>query len=805
MQTKHEELSYKELRKEFDLSAIECETTEELSEVEEVIGQDRATRAIEFGLNIKSPGYNIYVAGMSESGRTSTVKNIVHRVASEKKAPPDWCYIHNFEIPDQPVAISLPPGKGRAFKKDMEELVNTLTKEIPRVFRSDEYKERREALLKEHENKKKTLLSQIEQKAREKGFKITRTPFGFTTIPVKEDGKPLKEEEYQSLSQQEKEKIENNMASVQKEISQAFEKINELDRNSRDILNNFNREVVGSVVERYINALEKKYADLSSIVEYLKKVGKDMVENIEDFLKEKEKPTSAIKLPTTEKDAFTKYKVNLIVDNSQTKGAPVVIESNPTYGNIFGRIERKMQFGAVTTDFTKIKAGAFHRANGGYLVVDAKRALMYPFVWDTLKRALQEGQIKIEDISEQYGFVSTTVLKPAPVPLEVKVIMIGRNFIFNLLHYYDEDFKKIFKVRADFDWETKSDQDTATKCAKFLCKLCGEEKLRHFDKTGLSAILEYSSRLAGDQGKLSLLFGRIANTAREANYWAQRKNNGYITKQDVGKALEEREYRSDIIKNKIGDMIEENALYIDTDGAKVGQVNGLSVYNYGDFMFGRPSRITARTFMGDKGVINIEREAKLSGRTHDKGVLILSGYLGGKYGGKAPLSLSATLTFEQSYSFVEGDSASAAELLVILSSLSELPLKQGIALTGSVNQRGEIQPIGGVNQKIEGFFDTCKIKGLNGQQGVVIPKSNVKNLMLKKEVVEAVEQGKFHVYPVSSVDEGMEILTGIPAGERGPDGLFPEESVNRRVEDKLFYLLKERGRLKKLAEKEGEK
>ncbi|MBE0478754.1 AAA family ATPase [Candidatus Aerophobetes bacterium] len=804
MQVKPNELSYKQLRKEFDLSKIEWETTEELLKPDEVIGQDRAIRAIEFGLNIQSPGYNIYVAGMSDTGRTSIVKNILRKVAGEKKLPSDWCYVNNFEMPDQPLAISLPPKRGKIFKKDMDELIHILKKEIPKAFRSDDYKERREVLLKESENEKKTILSQIEQKSKEKGFKIIRTPFGFTTVPVKENGSPLKEKEYQSLAQEEKERIENDMVIIQKEIAQVFEKINELDKKSRDTLNSFNREVVKFVVERYIKVLEQKYTEHSLILKYLGLVAKDMVENMEDFLKE-ETSTSQVRLPITEENLFTRYAVNLIVDNSQTKGAPVVIESNPTYGNIFGRIERKVQFGVFMTDFTKIKSGALQRANGGYLVLNVERVFMYPFVWDTLKRALQEQQIKIEDISEQYGFVSTSTLKPEPLPLDVKVIMIGRNFIFNLLHYYDEDFKKIFKVRADFDWEIKSDNNTVFQCAKFLCKLCNEEKLKHFDKSGFLAILEYSTRLTENQGKLSLLFGRIADVAREANYQAQKNNSRYITKKDVEEALEEKEYRSNIIKNKIEDMIAEDTLYIDTEGAKNGQINGLSVYAYGEYIFGRPSRITAQTFMGNKGVINIEREAKLSGKTHDKGVLILSGYLGGKYGVKTPLSISATLTFEQSYSFVEGDSASTAELFAILSSLSELPIKQAIAVTGSVNQRGEIQPIGGVNEKIEGFFDTCKIKGLTAEHGVIIPKSNANNLMLKKEVVEAVKEGKFHIYPISSVDEGMEILTDVPAGERGADSLFPEGTINRKVEDKLFFLLREQEKLRKLAEKEAEK
>jgi len=801
MQARHRELSYRELRKEFDLSGFEYNTTEDLSQLEEIIGQDRAIRAIEFGLNIESPGYNIYVSGVSESGRTSIVKSILQKEASRKSPPFDWCYVNNFVNPDQPLAISVFPGKGRMFKKDMEELINTLKREIPKSFRSDEYRERRESLLSEYEKEKKAILSQTEQKARERGFKILRTPFGFTTIPVKKNGEPLKEEEYRSFSQQEREKIEKEMVSIQKEIAQTFEKISELDKKSRETLNKFNREVVLFVVEKQINALKKKYAEFPSIVDYLKQVSSDIVENMDKFFQEEEKPAGGIKIHTSEEDFFTRYQVNLIVDNSQTRGAPIVVETNPTYGNMFGRIERKVQFGIFITDFTKIKPGALHRANGGYLVVNVERVLMYPFVWDALKRALQDKEIKIEDITEQYGFVSTAVLKPAPIPLNVKVIIIGRSFVFNLLHHYDENFRKIFKVRADFDWETKSDENTVYQCARFLCRLCNEEKLRHFDKAGLAAILEYSSRLAENQGKLSLLFGRISNIAREANYWAQAANRKYITKEDVEKALEEMEYRSNMINNKIGEMIEEGTLYIDTEGEKVGQVNGLSVYSYGDFSFGKPSRITAQTFMGDKGVINIEREAKLSGKTHDKGVLILSGYLGGKYGGKIPLSLSATLTFEQSYSYIDGDSASAAELFAILSSLSGIPIKQGIAVTGSINQKGEIQPIGGVNEKIEGFFDTCKRKGLTGEQGVIIPESNVNNLMLKKEVVEAVKQGKFHIYPITTVDEGIEILTGVPAGERGKDNLFPEGTVNRKVEDKLFYFLQEQGKLRKMTGK----
>jgi len=445
----------------------------------------------------------------------------------------------------------------------------------------------------------------------------------------------------------------------------------------------------------------------------------------------------------------------VVVDNSHIKGAPVIMETNPTYGNMFGRVEKKAQLGALITDFTKIKAGSVLKANGGYLVVDAEGVLRNPFVWDTLKRNLRNKETKIEEVAEQYAFLSSSALRPSPIPLDIKVVMIGRGEIFDLLHLYDESFKKIFKVRADFDYETRIDDEAVSQCASFICKICNEEKLRHFDRSGIAAIMEYGSRLAGDQEKLSLQFGKIANLLREANYWAQAEKSTYITGEHVEKALEEKEYRSNLLEKKIQELIERGTIYIDTQGEKIGQVNALSVYNYGEFSFGKPSRITAQTFMGDKGVINIEREAKLSGKTHDKGVLILSGYLGGKYGGTMPLTLSATLTFEQSYSFVEGDSASSTELFAILSGLSDLPIKQGLAVTGSVNQRGEIQPIGGVNQKIEGFFD-----------------------------------------------KGMEILTGVKAGKRAKDGSFPEKTVNGRVQNKLKYLMKEQAKLKKKAEAE---
>ncbi|MBA7479442.1 hypothetical protein ES707_14876 [subsurface metagenome] len=803
MKLKHEELSFEQLKRSYDLKGFTCETTETVPQIKGMIGQDRAIRAIEFGLNIDSPGYNIYVAGLSDTGRTSTVERILRELAAKKEPPNDWCYVYNFQDSDQPRRIGLSPGKGRQWQKEMKDLIGSLRTEIPKAFETKDYKERSSKISETYEDQKRQLLSDTEKKVRERGFQIKRTPLGFAPVPLKSDGQPFSEKEFQKLGLEERKRIEENMKSVQKEIKQTFEQFTLLDRKSKNQLTKFNKDMALFVVGYRIDNLKVQYKDYPEVLHHLDEVKDDLVENVDDFLRAQEEPSFlGVKIPTG--GSFMKYEVNVVVDNSHIKGAPVIMETNPTYSNMFGRVEKKAQLGALITDFTKIKAGSVLKANGGYLVVDTEGVLRSPFVWDTLKRNLRNKETKIEEAAEQYAFLSSSALRPMPIPLDIKVIMIGRGKIFDLLHLYDENFKKIFKVRADFDYEARIDDKAVTQCASFICKICNEEKLRHCNRSGIAAVMEYGSRLAADQEKLSLQFGKIANLLREADFWAKAEKSTYVTRKYVEKALEEKEYRSNLMEKKIQEMIERGTIYIDTEGEKVGQVNALSVYAYGEFSFGKPSRITAQTFMGNKGVINIEREAKLSGKTHDKGVLILSGYLGGKYGGSIPLSLSATLTFEQSYSFVEGDSASSTELFAILSSLSELPIKQGIAVTGSVNQRGEIQPIGGVNQKIEGFFEVCQAKGLTRHQGVIIPKSNVKNLMLKSKVIEAVRQGKFHIYPISTIDKGMEILSSAEAGERGKDGSFPENTVNGRVQNKLRYLMKEQARLKKEAEAEAE-
>jgi len=798
---KNKELSFKELKKYYDLTTFEYETTEDFPPVEEVIGQERAVKAIEFGLNIDAPGYNIYVTGMSDTGRTSTVKEILEKISPKMKVPDDWCYIYNFQDPDHPLAINLPSGKGREFEKDMRELVRVLSTEIPRVFENEDYKKKRSQLAEKYELQKKELISGVEKIIKEKNFQMVKTPFGFTTIPLKKDGQPFSQLEFQKLKDKEKKKIEAETANLQKEIANVLETVNTVDRKYREELNKFNRQLTLFVVKHRVERLKKKYKENSLIIKYLNEVKADLIENVGDFLKKEEpekRVSSKAKISLNSSlSPFIKYEVNVVVDNSRLKGAPVIIETNPTYQNMFGRIEKRAHLGAYVTDFTRIKSGSVLRANGGYLVVDVEGVLRNPFVWDALKRSLRNKEARIEDVGEEFGVFSVTALRPIPIPLNIKVIMIGESQIFNLISVLDTQFKKIFKVRADFDYETKISKENILRYARFICKICKGEKLKHFDKEGVSAVIEYSNRLAEDQERISLQFGKIANILREANYWAAKKNSPYVTRRYVEKAIKENEYRGSLIKEKIQEMIERGLIYIDVEGEKIGQINGLSVYNYGEFSFGKPTRITTQTFMGDKGVINIEREAKLSGKTHDKGVLILSGYLGGKYAINAPLSLSATLTFEQSYSYIEGDSASSAELFVILSSLSGLPIDQGIAVTGSVNQRGEIQPIGGINYKVEGFFEVCKAKGLTGKQGVIIPKSNVKNLMLKEEVVEAVKEKKFHIYPISTIDEGMEILTGVKAGKRGKDGRFSKGTVNYLVEDKLLYFIKKQEELRK--------
>lgn len=779
-------------------------TTEEIPPLEGTIGQERALRAIDFGLGLESYGFNLYLLGESGTGKTTTIKGILEKRALKEKVPDDWCYIYNFEDPDRPKAMSLPPGTGIILQKDMDELVKILKVEIPKIFESKEYEKHRNELLEEYQERNKELLSKIEAEATKKGFALRKTPTGIIIAPVKKGGEALSEEEFEELEIEKRKKLEETGRELQEKLNDALRLAREAEKELKAKISKLERDVALTVVGQLITELKSKYRLYPEILKHLEDVKEDILLNLEDF-KSPEETIPAIpflKMPKTE-PSFNRYKINVLVNNSGREGAPVVIETNPTYLNLFGRIEHKIQYGLAITDFTMIKAGSIHRANGGYLVVNALDLLRNIFVWDALKRMIKNREIKIEDIWEQYRLISTVTLKPEPIPLNIKVILLGSPLLYYLLYNLDEDYKKLFKVKADFDNRMPKTKENLLKYASFIATRCKEENLRPFDKTGVAKVVEYGARLAEDQNKLSARFFNIADIVREANYWASQDGNSYITADNVEKALEEKIYRSNKIEEKIQELIDEGTIMVDTSGAVVGQVNGISVIDLGDYSFGRPSRITAKTYMGKAGVVNIERETKMSGRIHDKAHMILTSYLGGKFAQELPLTLSASICFEQLYEEVEGDSATCTELYALLSSLSGLPLKQGIAVTGSMNQRGEVQPVGGINEKIEGFFEVCRLKGLTGDQGVIIPKRNVKNLMLKNSVIDAVRDGRFHIYPIKDVDEGIEILTGIEAGKRREDGTYPEGTVNFLVEKRLkelARLLKEFDRGKKEGE-----
>jgi len=780
-----EELPLEKLRKVCDPSILPCERTEEIPPLEGIIGQERAVRALKFGLEIKERGFNIYVAGLPGTGKTTAVTSFLEEIAKSKPVPSDWCYVNNFQDAYQPKALKLPPGKANQFKRDMKTLIEDARREIPKAFESEDYAARRESVAKRLDSRRKELLNRLGENARKQGFLFQVTPMGILLIPIV-DGKTLSDEEFLALDPKIRAKIQERREKLEAEVSTASRQLRDLEKELKELLLKLNRDVALYAIGHSISDLMEKYKDFPEVTAYLKDVQEDLVGNLDQFKRE---PTAQqqfpFPVPWMREAQFRKYEVNVTANNSALQGAPVVIEMNPTYGNLFGKIEKEAQFGALTTDFTMIIGGSLHKANGGYLVLPVEELLRNLFAYDSLKRALKNSEIAIEEAGERLGFITTKSLDPKPISLDLKVVLIGNPFTYQLLYAYDPEFKELFKVKADFETRMDRTEENMRKYTAFVCTLCRKEKLKHLDASGVAKLIEYSSRLAEDQEKLSTEFAQIADIVREANFYAAQEDSPYINASHVKKAIEEKIYRSNLIQEKIRELIEKQILLIDTSGEIVGQVNGLSVISLGDFAFGRPSRVTASIGLGREGLIDIEREVKLGGPIHSKGVMILSGYLAGKYAQEKPLSLSARLVFEQSYEGVEGDSASSTELYAILSSLADLPIKQSLAVTGSVNQKGEVQAIGGVNEKIEGFFEVCKAKGLNSQQGVIIPMSNVQNLMLKEEVVEAVREGKFHIYPVRTIDQGIEILTGVKPGSRREDGTFEEGTINYRVDMRL--------------------
>lgn len=761
-------------------------TTEDLTEhSNSIIGQERALNALNFGLGIDSKGFNIYALGDGGTGKTTAIRKLLTEKAKQKPVPYDWCYVYNFKNPDMPKTISLPAGNARGFKKDIEELVKGLTTEIPKVFESKDYEKNRAKLVEAFQIKHNELFQGIENEAKEKSFSIRKRQTSLIIVPVKPDGEPLTEEEYAALSEDTKRVIEQTGRALQEKLDDVVRLVREEEKRLKDSVSHLDKEMVITTTGHLFDRLQDRYKNNEKIVSYLKEVMDDVVAHLDDFKPTDEQPSPFpfIKPPKQESN-LQKYSVNLIVDNSELEGAPVVFEHNPTFLNICGRIEYKFQYGMAITDFTMIKGGALHRANGGYLIVNVLDVLKNIFTYDALKRAIKHREIRIEDAWEQYRLVSTSSLRPEAIPLNVKVILIGSVYLYYLLYNLDDEFKELFKIKADFDSTMVREKETVNLYAAFAASCQNAECLKPIDREALCLIVETGSRIANHKKRLTTRFSDLADLIREANYWADIDKSQIITRKHIQKAIDEKIYRSNRIEHKIQELIDEGTIIIDTESKKIGQVNGIAILDLGDYMFGKPSRITAQTHPGKGGIVNIERETKMSGKIHNKAVMILTSYLNSKFAINRAINLTAHLAFEQLYEMVEGDSATCAELYAIISSLSRVPLKQTIAVTGSMDQMGLVQPVGGINEKIEGFFAVCNQRGLNGSHGVIMPSKNIQNLMLKKDVIDAVEKGLFTIYAIDNVEEGLEILTDMVAGEMDENGDFPKDTV--------YYLAKKR-------------
>jgi lon-related putative ATP-dependent protease len=779
------------LRWVFDWNTLPFECTDELEDLEGFLGQDRAIRAIEFALRVDKPGYNLFVVGPMGAGRASAVRSCIQRILEEKKTknllPPlyDWCYVFNFQNPDRPRFLKLPKGVGGDLARRVEGLLKDLKDVIPKTFASDEYKNQKQILVDEHQRKHRHIIQELEREALEENFAFRITSMGPLLVPLV-DGKPMNQEQYLALSDEEKEIIEAKRQKLLNRINETFERIHQLEMELKNRIGELDYRVADFAVSPLFKEVLERYAFSEEVASFLRALKEFTLSYLHIFRDSQETPAQPMHLAPYQRlqDPFLPFKINVFVDNSSTEVAPVIFETHPNWTNLFGRIERRAFMGTYFSDHTMLKAGSLHQANDGYIIIYFHELIANPGAWEGLKRALKNREVRMEDPFEQFGLIAPQGLRPEPLPFNAKVILIGHELYYRLLTIWDEDFRDLFKVKADFDYQMEGKEETIRSFACFIQKCCREDHLLPFDRSGVGKVLEYAARRVSHKKKLTTQFGFIHDILVESDFWARQEGADRVYDRHVRQALEERRNRLSLLADRMEELIQEDVILIDTEGAVVGQINGLAVYDLGDFSFGRPSRITARTYLGKQGVINIERESRLSGRIHDKGVLIMSGYLGHRYAQDKPLSMSATICFEQSYEGVEGDSASLAETCAILSELADLPLRQDIAVTGSINQKGEVQAIGGVNEKIEGFFRVCRARGLTGRQGVIIPKSNLQHLMLNEEVVGAVERGEFHIYAVSSIDEAMEILTGIPAGKR-VNGAFEEGTVNDRVDRKL--------------------
>ena len=780
-----------------DPDAFGFETTDDLETVTDIVGQARAARAVRFGIGVRGDGFNIFALSREDTDRRTLVRHLVEERAAEDQVPADICYVNDFDEPHRPALLRLPPGIGAEWSRDMDRVLEELRPALSAAFESEEYQTRRQAVQEEVGEEHQEALESLQEKARERGLALVRTPSGFVFAPV-EDEEVVSPEKLESYEEEKRQRLEAAIEELQEELQRILRQVPGQQREARKRLRELNREVARYALRDLLEELRNKYADYPQIREHLNAVQENVVENVRDFLSDDGDgpgggggmagPVSRV----AEQPRLRRYRVNVLVDHGADEHAPVVYEDNPTYQNLVGRVEHLPQMGALVTDFNLIKPGALHRAEGGYLLLDAHRVLLQPFAWEGLKRALQAGEVRIESPREAMGLISTVTLEPEPVELDVKVVLLGDRMLYYLLSQFDPDFGDLFKVQADFDDRLDRTAENEALYARLVGGLVREEELRPFHRNAVARVVERGARMVGDSRKLAVRSRGILDLVREADFWAGEADAGVVRAEHVQQAVDERIHRSDRIRERTREEIERGTIFIDTEGRETGQINGLSVLQLGDQAFGRPNRITARVRLGSGEVVDIEREVELSGPIHSKGVLILQGFLGARYAADHPLSLSASLVFEQSYAGIEGDSASSAELYALLSAIAEVPLRQDLAVTGSVNQHGEVQPIGGVNEKVEGFFDVCRDRGLTGEQGVLIPAANVEHLMLRRDVREAVEAGEFHVWPVEHVDQGLALLTGLEVGERGDDGAFPEGSFNARVEARLAELAERR-------------
>ncbi len=782
---KKNELSYQELKVTCNPENFTFTDTSELEGITTGIGQERGIKALEFGVNVDIKGYNLYLEGPSGVGKTMYAKNYLDKISKKKKVPNDWCYIYNFTNPNEPVAVSFPAGQGKEFQETMDTFIKDIRSDIKSTFNNDDFEKEKTLIRQDFEEKRASLLDKLNQESEKHGFQVKSAQNGIYMMPII-DGKTIEEEEFDKLDEEVKKQFEEKSSIVQEQIMQVIGQIKEMERASDKRLEEWQSNIALLTVNSHINYIKNKYKRNKKVNQFLNDVKQDILKNISIFTAKEEEKQPISNGPKQEMPKpWLNYRVNLFVDNSTLEGAPVIMDSNYSYHNIFGKLEYENYYGSLKTDYTMLKPGLLQKANGGYIIFQAKDLLANGICYEALKKALRIKELSIENTADQRSAMVMISLKPEPIPLDVKVIMVGNDTIYQSLLAMDSDFRKLFKVKVEFAEDAPITQENMDKLARFVHGFCEQEELPHLDKGAVAKIVEYSSKLSGEQDKLSTRFTEIAQVVGEAATWAQMDKKKLVTADYIDLALKERIERVKKYDSKYMEMIKENTLLIDTSGSQVGQINGLTVMTIGDYTFGKPVKITANTYMGKTGVVNIEREVELSGSSHSKGVLILSGYLGEMFAQDIPLSLTASICFEQLYNGVDGDSASSTELYAILSSLSGIPIHQSIAVTGSVNQKGEIQPIGGVNDKIEGFFQVCKMRGLDGSHGVMIPKQNIKNLSLSEEIVDAVKKQKFHIYAISTIEEGIEILTDVPAGKKDANGRFPAGSINYLAHEKL--------------------